>query len=142
MNPPEINNLDPQDDIPKFETKSSNINNINNTNNDFNSSNGAQNIPNSVAVLVLGILSICFCWCYGILSIIMGIIAIVMAGTAEKEYKLNMHKYSLASYKNLKAGKICAIIGLCLSALYIILLVIYFVVFGAMLFGASKFGWH
>lgn len=140
MTPPEINNPDSQNDIPKFETKSS-YNDVTN-NNDSNFSNGNQNIPNSVAILVLGILSICFCWCYGILSIIMGIIALVLSGTAEKEYKLNMHKYSLASYKNMKAGRICAIIGLCLSALYIILLVVYFVVFGAMLFGASKFAWH
>ncbi len=140
MNPPENNNLNPNDDIPKFETASSKINP---TNFDPNASNGTQNLPNSVAILVLGILSICFCWCYGILSIIMGIIALVLSGTAEKEYKLNMYKYSLASYKNMKAGRICAIIGLCLSALYIILLIIYFVVFGAMLFGASKFGaWH
>ncbi len=141
MNPPENNNLDPQDDIPKFETN--NTAKPLNTNIDPNFSNGTQTVPNSVAVLVLGILSICFCWCYGIIGIILGIIAIVMSGTADKEYKANTYKYSLASYKNLKAGRICAIIGLCLSSLYIILIIIYFVVFGAMLFGASNFGaWH
>ena len=140
MNPPDLNNPEQNNDFPKFETNNSGS--TTNSYNNQNTSNGYQNLPNSVAILVLGILSICFCWCYGILSIIMGIIALVLSGTAEKEYKLNMNKYTLASYKNMKAGRICAIIGLCLSALYIILLVIYFVVFGAMLFEASKFGWH
>ena len=140
MNPPEINNLDPNDEIPKFETNTSKTTNpVTSTNIDQNFSNGTQNIPNSVAVLVLGILSICFCWCYGILSIIMGIVAIVLASAAEKEYNNNPGKYSLASYKNLKAGKTCAIIGLCLAGLAIIGLVIYIVVVGSM--AMSAFHW-
>ncbi len=140
MNPPEINNLDPNDEIPKFETHSTTNSNVtNSTNIDPNFSGGSQNIPNAIGVLVLGILSICFCWCYGILSIIMGIIAIVLASAAEKEYNNNPGKYSLASYKNLKAGKTCAIIGLCLAGLAIIGLIVYIVVVGSL--ALNSFHW-
>nr|MBA3683240.1 hypothetical protein [Bacteroidota bacterium] len=98
MNPPEINNLDPNEEIPKFETNTGKVNNAGNVNMNTNYSNGSQNIPNSVGVLVLGILSICFFWCYGIPAIIMAIIALVLASGAEKEYQNNPGKYSLASY--------------------------------------------
>ena len=36
-----------------------------------------QPLPNSTAVLVLGILSIAICWCYGLFGVTMGIIALV-----------------------------------------------------------------
>ncbi len=38
-----------------------------------------QELPNSTGVLVLGILSIVFCWCYGIPGLVLGIIALVMS---------------------------------------------------------------
>lgn len=127
MNPTDINDPNQQDNTPKFETSSS-------TNLNSNFSNGSETIPNSTGVLVLGILSICFCWCYGILSIIMGIIALVLYSAAKKQYDANPGKYALASFKNLNAGRICAIIGLSLSVLYIIALIIYVVVVGSLAF--------
>jgi len=132
---PEINNTDPQDNIPKFETQSANYN----TNANLNYSNGNQSIPNSTGVLVLGILSICFFWCYGLFSIIMAIIALVLASGAEREYQANPGKYALASYKNVKAGKICAIISLCLVGLAIIVLVLVIAFVGSM--ALSSFHW-
>jgi hypothetical protein len=108
-------------------------------NQNFNQFNGPQVVPNSVGVLVLGILSIVFCWCYGILAIILGIIAIVLANQGEKVYQLNPQGYTLSSYKNLKAGKICAIIGLSLGAVYIIALIVYFIVVGTVAFGALNY---
>jgi uncharacterized membrane protein YjgN (DUF898 family) len=131
MNPPEINNLDPQGEIPKFETQSTTNNPTFNTNYS-NYSNGTQTLPNSVGVLVLGILSICFCWCYGIVSIIVGIVALVLASAAEKEYQANPGRYSLSSYKNLKAGKTCAVIGLCLAGLAILCLIAYVIIVGSL----------
>lgn len=86
--------------------------------------------PNSGAVLILGILSIVFCWCYGLLSVIMGIIALVLASSGEKEYLLNPGLYSLSSYKNLKAGKTCAIVGLCLAGISILCIIIWWILFG------------
>jgi Flp pilus assembly pilin Flp len=90
-------------------------------------------LPNSTGVLVLGILSIVFCWCWGIIGLILGIIAIVMAGKATQIYNNAPNTYSEASFKNVKAGKICAIIGICLSAVYFVFLIIYFVIIGAAL---------
>ncbi len=105
----------------------------------FNFQGGQIAIPNSVGVLVLGILSIVFCWCYGILAIIMGIIAIILANQGEKLYQLNPRAYTLASYKNLKAGKICGIIGLSLGAVYILIIIVYVIVLGSAAFGAFNY---
>ena len=45
--------------------------------------NGAKkDLPNATVVLVLGILSLIFCWCYGFFGLILGIIAVVLAGQA------------------------------------------------------------
>jgi hypothetical protein len=101
----------------------------------YNGYGGHQPIPNSVAVLVLGIVSIALCWCYGLVSIITGIVAIVLANQAERIYKANPQQFSVASYKNLKAGKICGIIGLCLGVLYLIFIVIYIALVGTLAFG-------
>ncbi len=92
---------------------------------------GGQNLPNSTAVLVLGIISIVACFCYGIIGIILAIIALVLASKANTMYQQNPGMYTEASFKNLKAGKICAIVGLCLSALYFIFIIVYIVILGA-----------
>ena len=81
-----------------------------------------QPLPNSTAVLVLGIVSIVAVFCtYGILGIALGIIGLVLAGSPMKMYEQNPEKYTEASYKNLKAGRICSIIGLSLGGLFILL---------------------
>lgn len=96
--------------------------------------------PNSIGVLVLGILSIVFCWCYGVLSVVLGIVALVLASAGEKEYRLNPSAYSLTSYKNLKAGKTCAIIGLCLSGVAILCFIIYVIIVGSLAFNFLNLG--
>ncbi len=88
-------------------------------------------VPNSAAVLVLGILSIVLCFCYGLIGITLGIIALVLASKGNALYQANPNLYSLSSYNNLKAGKICGIIGVVLSSLYLIFIVIYIVILGA-----------
>ena len=90
-------------------------------------------LPNATTVLVLGILSIVACWCFGLIGLIMGIIALVMAGRAAREYNENYGQYSESSYKNMQAGKICAIIGTCLSAIAFIYYIVYFLIIGAAL---------
>lgn len=87
-------------------------------------------LPNSNTVLVLGILSIVGCWCFGLIGLIMGIIALVMSNKAGKEYSLNYGQYSETSYKNMQAGKICAIIGTCLSAIASVYYIIYLFIIG------------
>lgn len=95
-------------------------------------------LPNSTTVLVLGIISIAMCWCYGIVGIILGIIALALSGKPIELYRTNPSIYTEGSFKNAKAGKICAIIGLSLSSLLLIGVIIYFVFWGALLF--SIFG--
>ncbi len=104
-----------------------------NLNQPINNQFGQIPVPNSAAVLVLGILSIVFCICYGIIGLVLGIVAIVLAGKANALYKANPNSYTQASYNNVKAGKICAIIGTCLSSLYFIILIIYVAILGAAL---------
>lgn len=100
---------------------------------------GGQQTPNSTAVLVLGILSIVMCWCYGVVSIVLAIVAIILANAGEKEYLQNTQAYSMVSYKNLKAGKTCAIIGLCLSGVYILCIVVYVIMVGTLAFNLLNF---
>lgn len=95
--------------------------------------NSQQVLPNSTGVLVLGILSIVFCFCYGLIGLVLGIIAIVLANKANKLYLENSQNYSESSYKNMKAGKVCAIIGVCLSSLYLVVIIIYIAIVGAAL---------
>ncbi len=91
---------------------------------DRNEMNGTQPVPNATAVLVLGILSIVLCFCYGIVGLVLGIIALVLSGKSIKVYNESRNLYSLASYKNLNAGRVCAIIGTCLSGLYVLIIII------------------
>ncbi|WP_197413226.1 CCC motif membrane protein [Pedobacter sp. Leaf176] len=95
----------------------------------FGNGMGQQNLPNATISLVLGILSIPACCCYG-LGLVFGIVAWVLAGKDIKQYNLNPAAYSLSSLKNTRAGKICGIIGVILSALYIIALVAMIIAFG------------
>jgi len=100
--------------------------------NQGNMSTPLKNLPNGVAVLVLGICSIFpGCFCYGIVGIVCGIIALVLAKKDMLLYNANPTQYNPASFSNLKAGRICGIIGICLSSLYIIFIVIYVIILGA-----------
>ncbi len=85
-------------------------------------------LPNATAVLVLGILSIITCCCYGILGLILGIVALVLAKKDMKLYLENPELYS--NYKNLNIGRILAIIGISLSAVYLIVTVYFYVTVG------------
>ena len=82
-----------------------------------------QKLPNSTLILVFGIISIVSCICYGI-GIIFGIIAVVMASTATKVYTANPELYT--GYTNVKTGKILAIVGIILSAIFIGMLIYLF----------------
>ena len=100
---------------------------------------GTVKVPNSTGVLVLGILSIFpGCFCYGLLGVIMGIISISLASGANKLIKKNPTKYSESSIQLVKAGKICGIIGLCVSSLYIIYLIGVLIFVGSLaMYGSS-----
>jgi hypothetical protein len=88
-------------------------------------------LPNATAVLVLGIASIVGCCCQGIVGLVLAIMALVMANNSLKLYNTDPASYTTGSYKNLNAGKICAIIGLVLSSITVI----------ANLVLIAQFGW-
>ncbi len=69
-----------------------------------------QPLPNATAILVLGILSIVICF-------ITGIIALVMAKKEMALYQANPGMYSEGSYNSVKTGRICAIIGIVLQGI-------------------------
>jgi len=81
---------------------------------------GTEKLPNSTGVLVLGIISIVLC---GLIGAICGIIALSMSSTATRVYDEDPMRYDEASFKQMKAGRVCAIIGLSLFGLFIIVLV-------------------
>ncbi len=87
-------------------------------------------LPNATTVLVLGILSILGCCFYGIPGLIMGIIAMVLASKDTKLNSANPEAYTAGSLSNLKAGKICAIIGIVFSAIYLVFFVVLIALIG------------
>ena len=97
--------------------------------------NAQKILPNSTAILVLGILSIAGCWIQGIVGLTLGIIALVLAGKAKQLYNKNPKLYAESSVKNLNAGRICALIGTIISGLYVLLIIAALILLGATLSG-------
>ena len=87
-----------------------------------------QKLPNSTLILVFGIISIVTCCCYGVLGLIFGIIALVLAKKATALYLENPEQYT--GYSNVKTGKILAIIGIILNLLYLIYVIWLFATLG------------
>lgn len=80
-------------------------------------------LPNASAVLALGIVSIVGCCCYGLPGVICAIIALVLYKKDVELYRQNPGLYNTNSYNNLQTGRICAIIGLIPSILYILFMI-------------------
>ena len=80
------------------------------------------NLPNSKTILILGILSLVFCW-WHIISIIGIVLSIVTLSLVRKELFLfyaQPNNFTISSLNNVKAGRVCAIIGLIISILVFI----------------------
>ncbi|TAI49349.1 CCC motif membrane protein [Flagellimonas allohymeniacidonis] len=88
-----------------------------------------QKLPNSTLILVFGIISIVTCCCYGVLGLIFGIIALVLANKAIKLYAENPEMYD--GIKNVKTGRVLAIIGIILNVIYLLMSI----------WAISTFGW-
>ena len=86
-----------------------------------------EKLPNSTAVLVLGICSIvlgCF-----FIGLILGIIGLVLSGKDNQMYKSNPELYD--GYGALNAGRIMSIIGIVFGALYTIYYIVIVVIFSS-----------
>ncbi len=86
-----------------------------------------QKLPNATPVLVLGIISILTCCCYGIVGLALGIIGLVLASKDMKLYKETPEKF--INFQNLNVGRILCIIGVVLNVLSLI----YFIVIISMI---------
>ena len=82
-----------------------------------------QNLPNSNTILVLGILSIVFCWWHlvSFVGIVLGIVTIVLSRKEMALYSSAPHQYTLSSLNNVRTGRTCAIIGLIISIVVFVL---------------------
>lgn len=76
-------------------------------------------LPNTTLIIVLGIASIVLCWCYGILGIILSVVALILANQSAKLFNANPEMYT--DYSSVKTGKVLAIIGLVLNILVILM---------------------
>ena len=103
-------------------------------------------IPNSQGILILGIFSLVTSFCcggIGFVGLILGIIAVAMSTKATEVYEQNPKVYTESSNKNVNAGKICGIIGICLNGIMIVVGIIYLLVAGAGLAAFfSEFPWE
>ena len=72
-------------------------------------------------ILAMGIIAIPFGM--GLIGLILSIITLTKSGKALSLYRDYPHQYTESSYKKVKAGKICAIVSLCIFAASILLVV-------------------
>ena len=108
----------------------------------FGSGNNQMNLPNATPVLVLGIVSIVGCFCYGIVGVICGIIALILAKKDLALFNANPSGFTVSSFNNLKAGRICAIIGVIISGIYLTVVVVMLAIFGTVFLNNPNVFFH
>jgi hypothetical protein len=87
-----------------------------------------QGLPHSTTVLILGILSILLCWSWGFPGLVLGWFSIKLFRKSEKLFSENPELFDPVQIANLKAGKLCSIIGMWLSGLVIFLLIVKWII--------------
>lgn len=87
-----------------------------------------QKLPNSTAILVLGILSILTCCCWGIIGLTLGIVALILAKKDLMLYNENPEQYD--GIANINTGRVLAIIGIILSSIYLLANIYMYAVWG------------
>lgn len=85
--------------------------------------NGDKPLPNSSAILVLGIISIATACMYGVPGLVCGIISLSLYKKDRLIYLGDPVGYA-ASFRNAHAGYICAIVGVSVSGLMILWLIL------------------
>ena len=74
---------------------------------------------------------------YGV-GIILDIIGLVLANKDKKVIKANPDKFSQGSISNLRAWRICSIIGIVVGAIFLIVIVLYLIYFMPMIMDQVK----
>lgn len=90
-------------------------------------------LPKADLTLILGIVSILTCFVLGFVGIVLGIIARNLSKESVELYELAPELYTEHSYKNIKAGRLCATIGIILSSVFLGFVLIYYALKGAIL---------
>ena len=80
-----------------------------------------QQLPQATTSLILGILSIVTCICYGIIGLPLGIVAYILGRKALRNYSENPEAYRLEG--NAAAGQILGAIGIVINVIYLILVI-------------------
>lgn len=80
-----------------------------------------KDLPNAGGILTMGILSIIFA---GLIGLILGIIALSLAGKARELYNSDPGSYTASSLSRVNAGRTCAIIGISLLGLVLLIVII------------------
>ncbi len=90
-------------------------------------------LPRADLTLALGIISIITCFILGVVGIAVGLLARKTSNESVELYELAPELYTNHSYKNLKAGRMCAKIGIILSSIFLGFVLIFYVIKGAIL---------
>ena len=60
------------------------------------------------------------CCCYGVPGVVCSIVALILYGKDAQLYQANPEWYTASSYSNLRTGRICAIVGLIPSIVFLL----------------------
>jgi hypothetical protein len=77
-------------------------------------------------------------FCYGIFGIVLGIIALVLSNKDLKLFNANPELYT--GIQNLRAGRICGIIGLSVGSLFFLIVIAYLIFIGSILLPLAAAG--
>lgn len=92
-----------------------------------------QPLPNATAALVLGIISLVGIFCYGIVGLTCGIIGLVLANKDRALYRAAPELYNPSSYSTSQAGRVCSIIGIVLSGVFLLFIIVYLIFVGTII---------
>lgn len=76
-----------------------------------------QKLPNANTILILSILSVLTCCCYGVVGIVLAVVALQKAKKEEQLYFENPELYQ--NYGTLTAARFISFIGITLSSIYL-----------------------
>jgi hypothetical protein len=102
---------------------------------------GQEQLPNSVLILVFGIIGIVFSCLsiMAILALILNIVNLTLASKARKLAAAEPQRYAQSSISQVNAGRICSIIGICITSLFIVLFILYIAFVGALVTNPGLF---
>ncbi|HTF03729.1 MAG TPA: hypothetical protein VK826_06870 [Bacteroidia bacterium] len=80
--------------------------------------------PKAASINTLGIIGLICTFVFGIVGLILNIIALSMSGGAMSDVNANPGKYTEASIKKIKGGRTCAIVGLSIQGAVVLILLL------------------